>query len=129
MAINLPAEEFDRDRDFVVMRPLLAQGTQFQPGDLFDNSAVTTRRLRQLWEQRFLRMLPPEERKQPLSSSGDSEILRASYLDGLSENQLRDWIRLRGRHPRRGMDRKRLLRMVEVILEQDTGTTIDGIAA
>jgi len=44
-------EEFDRDRDFVVTREVQASGHQFFPGQPFDKSLVTERRLRLLYEQ------------------------------------------------------------------------------
>jgi len=44
-------EEFDRDRDFVVTREVQASGHQFFPGQPFDKSLVSDRKLRLLYEQ------------------------------------------------------------------------------
>jgi hypothetical protein len=50
--------QFNRDRDFIVCRAIKAQGRVFGPKEPFDKTLVTTRRLRQLYEQRFLMFAP-----------------------------------------------------------------------
>jgi hypothetical protein len=45
---------FDPERDFTVRRPITVGGQKFAPGDAFDKTLVTLRRLRQLYDQRTL---------------------------------------------------------------------------
>ena len=47
-------QEFDPGWDFIVKRGLKASGVEFLPGDSFDKTKVTIRRLRQLYAQRWL---------------------------------------------------------------------------
>lgn len=48
-------EQFDRDREFVVARKFIVNGKELPPGCEFDTVLVNTRRLRQLYEQGYLR--------------------------------------------------------------------------
>jgi hypothetical protein len=50
-----PRNKFDPERDFVVHRHMMLSGEALTPGDDFDKSIVDVRRLRQLYEQRYLR--------------------------------------------------------------------------
>lgn len=43
-------DEFDRGRDFVVVRNLTVDGRAFSPGERFDQTLVTVRRLRQMYD-------------------------------------------------------------------------------
>ena len=52
---------FDPGRAFVALRPLPAGGVKLDPGQLFDKSLVTTRRLKQLFESRAIGFDPNEE--------------------------------------------------------------------
>ncbi len=45
-------DRFDRSNDFVVLRPVTVHGVALTPGDPFDKTTVTTRTLRQLFDQR-----------------------------------------------------------------------------
>lgn len=47
--------EFDRNRVFVVAREFTVSGCVLGPGELFNKGLVTDRRLRQLYDQRFLK--------------------------------------------------------------------------
>lgn len=47
-------EQFDRNRAFVVTREFTVSGCVLGPGEPFNKGLVTDRRLRQLYEQRFL---------------------------------------------------------------------------
>ncbi len=50
-------EEFDRDRNFEAVKPFKYNGAMFGPGQPFDKNNVTTRKLRQLYEMRYLKMM------------------------------------------------------------------------
>lgn len=55
-------EPFDGDRDFVVVRPMRVGGASLGYGDVVDKLALTPRRLRQLYDQRWLSMAPEARR-------------------------------------------------------------------
>ena len=69
---------FDRERDFVAGKPMRVSGRDFLPGDPFDKSLVSTRRLRQLYEQRKVRMVETET-VVPLPMLYGSSILASTY--------------------------------------------------
>jgi len=100
-----PKPKFDPSRDFVVQRPFVAHGKAMVPNTPFDKSKVDERRLRQLYDQRFVTMAKQE--------SGP-----AAYLTGLNDDQLREWLTTRGVVPRRG-SRDRLLKQAEGVLRED----------
>jgi hypothetical protein len=65
---------FDPERDFTVRRPVTVGGQKFAPGDAFDKTLVTRRRLRQLYDQRIIhfrgdapgqRLVPERARRRP----------------------------------------------------------------
>lgn len=45
-------DRFDRDQDFEVLKPFRASGIDFDRGEPFDKTLVTTRTLRQLYDSR-----------------------------------------------------------------------------
>ena len=47
-------KRFDRDDNFIVARPFQFSGRVLERGKVFDKTLANTRRLRQLYEQRFL---------------------------------------------------------------------------
>lgn len=49
-------DKFDRGNDFVVLRPVTVHGIVLTPGDPFDKTTVTTRTLRQLFDQRKIKV-------------------------------------------------------------------------
>lgn len=46
--------KFDPDRDFTVRRETVIGGVKFRPGDIFDKTLVTTRRLRVFYDRRII---------------------------------------------------------------------------
>ena len=51
-------EEFNRAREFVVTRSFVFAARGYVPGQPFDKTAATSRRLRQLYDQRKIAMAP-----------------------------------------------------------------------
>jgi hypothetical protein len=47
-------DELDRGMDFVVVRGFRVNGKQVLPGERFDTSQVTVRRLRQMYDRRMI---------------------------------------------------------------------------
>lgn len=66
-------EAFDRDRFFVTVKPVTLNGRKFGPGQPFDKTLVTTRRLRQLYDTRYLGMTsaPAQLREPPQQPAPD----------------------------------------------------------
>ena len=52
-------KRFDREMDFVVSRPIRFAGRAFVRGEMFDKTLANTRKLRQLYDQRFLIAVEP----------------------------------------------------------------------
>lgn len=51
-------EPFDVERSYAVSKAMTFQGIRYAPGDHFPREATNTRRLRQLYEQRYLTFEP-----------------------------------------------------------------------
>lgn len=69
---------FDREGTFVAGKPMRVSGQDFLPGDAFDKSLVSTRRLRQLYEMRKVRMVEPDA-VVPLPMLYGSSVLASTY--------------------------------------------------
>lgn len=102
---------FDRDLDFVAAKTFTFAGKEFRPGDQFDKSEVNTRRLRQMYDQRFLGV------SEAPTSPPPPPPTRNPALRALSAAELRKWLADKGVVPRYGADRAKLLRMAESIGE------------
>lgn len=63
-------EPFDRDQDFLVVKPFRFDGKPFEPGDPFDKFLATTRKLRQLYEKFYIRQVPPRATPQTAEPMG-----------------------------------------------------------
>jgi hypothetical protein len=50
--------EFDRDRELIVVKPFNIQGRRWNCEEVFDPKQVTVRRLRQLYDSRYLKHMP-----------------------------------------------------------------------
>jgi len=105
MAFNPRArEQFDRERDFLAVRPIATGGKTFGAGEPFDKELVSVRRLRQMYEQRTLRMVP-------IVVEGSPDKPRAPSLSNLNDRDLRAWLEKRGVIPRRSATRQKLLEL------------------
>jgi len=112
-------EAFDAGRDFVVTRVMLVSGLKFLPGHPFDKKLVTTRRLRQLFEQRCLDMLPGIGAETPLTPSKPD-------FAALPEEAIKDWLRVHGVVPRFGWERDRLVNAAASEWERRFGAIAGG---
>jgi hypothetical protein len=96
-------EQFDRDRSFTVRQPVTVSGRFFSPGEPFDKTLVTTRRLRQMFEQRRLIM------------SGESEVAEVVVqsprpdFSSLPAEAILSWLEARDIVPRIGTPHERLV--------------------
>ncbi len=60
-----PRDKFDARGEFVIQRPMSWSGRELTPGSLFDKTLVTIRKLRQLYENRYLRIATAEDTPPP----------------------------------------------------------------
>jgi hypothetical protein len=56
MTIMRLREPFSRDRSFIVVKPMKLNGSSLPISSPFDKTAVNTRKLRQLYDQRYITM-------------------------------------------------------------------------
>jgi hypothetical protein len=98
----LRREAFDAGRDFQVTRHMTISGTKFLPGHPFDKKLVSTRRLRQLFDQRCLAMLPGMGAEAPLTPAKPD-------FGALPEEAIKDWLKVHGVVPRFGWPHDRLV--------------------
>lgn len=73
-------EPFDRARDFTVVRPFTLDGRALAPGEAFDKSLLTTRRLRQLFDQRRLAMAPKLTASTSGASAADGRVYEVKHM-------------------------------------------------
>lgn len=98
-------DEFDRGRDFVAVRGFRVNGQQVLPGERFDTSLVTVRRLRQMYDTRLIEF----------SKTGQPEVTPAQPMDvlgSLSDEALSEQLMAKGIVPRPNASREWLLRKV-----------------
>ena len=114
-------EEFDAGRNFIVTEraPVTISGVKFLPNQPFDKKLVTTRRLRQLFEQRRLEMLPGIGAETPLTPTKPD-------FAALPEEAIKDWLKVHGVIPRFGWERDRLVEAASTEWERRFGTSDGG---
>lgn len=88
-------DRFDREREFINLKTYKYNGKDQQAGQVFDKSQATTRRLRQLYEARYIRMAQPHEVGEPAGP-------QMPDFFNMTAEQLRTWMKENGRvpHPR-----------------------------
>lgn len=119
MTTSLPRqrEKFDPDRQFRAIRGFPFLDATYGPGDIFPREVTTTRKLRQLYEARYLVM-------DPLSVKPNQSILDylndhgGTELSLMSIDELKAWLVEHGVVPRYGASRVQLLERAEVVLEK-----------
>ncbi len=83
-------EPFDRDRNYVLNKSFKFNGKSLVVGSVFDKTTTTTRRLRQLYESRYLNMSPV----------GTPNVLGGPVMPNfplMKEDELRAWLAAHGR--------------------------------
>lgn len=105
--ITLKREKFDRERAFEANRLIRCNGVEFVPGQSFDKTLVTTRRLRQMYDNRDLRM---SEKQEPENNGID--------IDAMSERQLTLLLEDNGIVVRYGKGRDWLVKRAKTFLQE-----------
>ncbi len=91
-----PREKFDPDRDYLANKIFSVQKTDYVHGDLFNKSSVNVRRLRQMYEARFLTMAPPK----PANATPLAPVKPTMpNFSALSEHGLKAWLTNNGVSP------------------------------
>lgn len=101
-------DEFDRGRDFVVVKNVIVNGKAYAPGDKFDTTQVTVRRLRQMYESR---MIDIPHIGQPVKPTPEPQAA-GDGLDLLTDEELGARLNSKGVVPRPNASREWLLRKV-----------------
>lgn len=109
-------QPFNRDAKFIVRRAIKVSGVQFDDGDVLDKSLLTTRRLRQLHEQRFIFM---DE-----TTVADGE--KPNFLT-MPTGKVKEWIIARGVQPRFNAKRDALIKQAERLWTRLYGEGVDGV--
>lgn len=89
-------EEFDRTRVFVNVKTFTFSGERYVEGSEFDKDKASTRRLRQLYESRFLRMLSAAEVEALAPVAGKP---RMPNFPLMAPDVLKQWLQDNGRKP------------------------------
>jgi hypothetical protein len=98
---------FDRERALIVNKPMKFNGKKFGMGDVFDPSLTTTRRLRQLYEGRWLKHGPYVPK--PVEPTPTKPVM--PEFKQLSTDGLRQWLTNHNASPTPRIGRARLIEL------------------
>lgn len=104
-------QRFNRECEFTVKRPISLGGVPFKAGDVLDKTLVTTRRLRQLHDQRYVVQGPV-----PVVGPGLPQEIDFAQLPTAA---IIDWLRQRKRSPRPDSDRAGIINLARVVQEKE----------
>lgn len=97
---------FDRNCDFFAARKITIQGINLIPGDKINKDLMTTRTLRQLYEQRWIKQVEAvEAAEDPVNSKPDFTLL--------PDEAIINWLESRKVIPRFGASREKLLSLAD----------------
>lgn len=102
---------FNRECEFTAKKQLLIRGKIFQFGDVIDKTLLTTRRLRQLFEQRQIVQGDFEEKVLIPPHSID--------FKQLPTNSIISWLAERKKMPRPGSDRAKIIALAETVQRKE----------
>lgn len=102
---------FNRECEFTIAKPQKVSGVEYKVGDVLDKTLVTTRRLRQLFDQRKVSQgLPPH-----LGPTVPAELDFAQ----LPTAAVVEWLAQRKKAPRHGSNRTGIINLARVVLEKE----------
>ena len=105
---------FDRTKVFRAMPKLnIFNGKPCKPGDTIDTTLLTTRRLRQLYEQRFVSMHDIEE---------EDDKARPLF-EQMPTPAVVSWLKSRKKVPRRGALRESIVKLADAVWRKENGIT------
>jgi len=93
-------EQFDRNQKFIVRREIKVSGKLFKYGEELDKNLLTTRRLRQMYEQRFVSME---------QYASDEVSNTEPAFEQLPTRAILDWLNTRKVVVRKGWDRAKII--------------------
>jgi len=105
---------FSREREFVIIRSIVLDGQILSSGRI-DKTQFTTRRLRQLWDQRYIAMAPVHDGVKVTSASARSGTLPS--FDQMSATMLRTWLKEKGVNVRATLAREKLISRAKEVQE------------
>lgn len=104
-------QPFNRECDFTVKRQITLAGIVLKFGDTVDKTLLTTRRLRQLYEQRFI-----------VQGELSSKVLIAPHsidFKQLPTAAIISWLAQRQKTPRPNSDRAKIISLAEVVQRKE----------
>jgi hypothetical protein len=108
-------EPFDRTREFRVLRQMILAGRVYVTNEAFPKTLVNDRRLRQLYDQRYLQMVPLDP--VPLDTNPapviEKEVGSRPDFADMTNQQLTQYLTDHGVTPRHGWKRPQLLQRAE----------------
>ncbi len=102
---------FNRECEFKVKRKIKLNGVEFKEGSIVDKTLLTTRRLRQLHDQRYLEQLP-------IPLTGPEVPTELNFVQ-LPTAAIIDWLAQRGKQPRPNSDRAKIINLATVVQEKE----------
>lgn len=103
--------QFNRECEFTVRREITLAGAKLKFGDVVDKTQLTTRRLRQLYEQRFI-----------VQGEIDRPNLIAPHsidFKQLPTAAIVNWLAQRNKVPRPNSDRAKIISLAEVVQRKE----------
>lgn len=98
---------FNRECEFTVQREIKINGVVFTPGSPLDKTHLSTRRLRQLFDQRFIGQGAVPLKGPELPSEIDfAQLPTAAIID---------WLKQRQKSPRPNSDRAKIINLAKVV--------------
>jgi len=111
---------FNRDCEFTVRRGIRLNGQEFKDGDVIDKTLLTTRRLRQLFEQRFI--------VQGDSVPNTLVVPHSIDFKQLPTAAIVSWLAQRQKTPRPGSDRAKTIALAEIVQRKEKEAE-DGVVS
>lgn len=102
---------FNRDCVFTIKRAVTLSGKKYGDGDVLDKTLLTTRRLRQLYEQRFIVQGDPDNKMVIAPHSIDFKQLPTTAIIS--------WLAQRQKTPRPGSDRAKIINLAEIVQRKE----------
>ena len=106
---------FERNSNFIVRRKFRLLGKLYNDGDMVPKELFTTRRLRQLYEQRMIQAVPLDYGQEDQTKPDFKQMPTASLKIFLKENKCT---------PRTSWMRDKLIEKAEQIWEKENGVPV-----
>ncbi len=114
-------QPFNRECEFIVRRGIKVAGIDLKDGDPIDKTQLTTRRLRQLYEQRYIVQGEPKQ-------SIPTLVPHSIDFKQLPTAAIITWLAARNKIPRPNSDRAKIIALAEVVQQKEKEAD-DGVVS